>query len=60
MIGICLFWIRNPKLLGLPDLDPLVRSTDPDPSINKQKDQEKPVMGLLYDFLPLKNDVMYP
>jgi hypothetical protein len=49
--------------LDLPDPDPLVRSTDPDPSIIKQKYR---VVGktlipthlrLLYDFLSLKNDV---
>jgi hypothetical protein len=32
-------WIRIRMFLGLPDPDPLVRGTepDPDPSINKQK-----------------------
>ncbi len=34
----------GPYVLGLPDLDPLVKGTDPDPdpSIIKQKYQEKP------------------
>jgi hypothetical protein len=40
------FWIR--MLLGLPDPDPLVRGTDPDPSIIKQK--EKPRLLLFVDF----------
>jgi hypothetical protein len=31
------FRIRIRKFLGLPDLDSLVRGTDPDPSIIKQK-----------------------
>jgi hypothetical protein len=47
--------------LGLPDPDPLVRGTDPDPFIIKQKKVRKTlipiVLRLLYDFLSLKNDV---
>ncbi len=46
---------------GLPDPDPLVRGTDLDPSIMKQKYYEKPEFLLLCDFLLtfylLKNDV---
>jgi hypothetical protein len=36
--------LRIRMFLGLPDPDPLVRGTDPapDPSIIKQKQQEKP------------------
>jgi hypothetical protein len=30
-------WIRIRQLVGLPDLDPSLFCTDPDPSINKQK-----------------------
>ncbi len=29
--------VTDPKFLGLPDLNPLVRGTDPDPSISTQK-----------------------
>jgi hypothetical protein len=45
--------------LGLPDPDPLVRGTDPDPSIFKQKKKLvrktlfRIVLRLLYDFLSL-------
>jgi hypothetical protein len=37
--------------LGLSDPDPLVRVTDPDPFIIKQKNLEKPSFLLFCDFL---------
>ncbi len=41
-----------------PDQDPIVRGTDPDPSIIKQRKTLIPtVLLLLYDFFSLKNDV---
>jgi hypothetical protein len=44
-----------------PDSDPLLRGTDQDPSIIKQKIGRKTliptVLWILYDFLSLKNDV---
>jgi hypothetical protein len=53
--------------LGLPDPDPLVRGTDPDPSpdfYHQTKIERKTliptVLSLLYDFLSLKNDVNIP
>jgi hypothetical protein len=49
-------------ILGLldPDPNPEFICTDPDPSINKQKNEEKPCFLLFCDFfyfLSLKNDV---
>jgi hypothetical protein len=48
--------------LGLPDHNPLVRVTDPDPSIlssskNRKKALIPGVLRLLQGFLSLKNDV---
>ena len=37
------FRVQIRKFLDLPDPDPLVRGTDPDPSITTQKYQEKPL-----------------
>ncbi len=51
------------RYLGLldPDPDPLVRDMDPDPSSkNSKKTLDSYVLGLLFDFLPLKNDVNIP
>jgi hypothetical protein len=54
------------KFSGLLDPDPLVRGTvlDLDPSIIKQKQEEKPSFLLFYDFymtfLSLNNDVNVP
>jgi hypothetical protein len=43
--------------LGLPDPDPLVKGTDPDPP-NQSKIVVKPLIStVLYDFLSVKNDV---
>ncbi len=55
-----MFRIR--MFLGIldPDPDPLVRGTDQDPSIIKQKKRKTLipiVLRLLFDFLSLKNDV---
>ncbi len=45
--------------LGLldPDPDPLVRGMDPDPSLSKNS--KKNLDFYCFDFLSLKNDVMY-
>jgi hypothetical protein len=45
--------IRIRKFLGLPDLDPLVRGTDPDPnpSIIKKKCKETPNFHYFVTFL---------
>jgi hypothetical protein len=45
-------------VLGLPDPDPLVRGTDPDPNLSIVKKNSKKNLhsSLLYDFLSLKND----
>ncbi len=43
-IRICMF-------LGLPDLDPSLFCTDPDPSIKEKKEQEKPCFLLFCDFI---------
>jgi hypothetical protein len=42
--------------LGLPDPDPLVRDTDPDPSIIS-KNSKKNSDSYCFDFFSLKNDV---
>jgi hypothetical protein len=48
--------------LGVPDPDPLVRGTDPDPALEHQakivrKTLIPTVLWLLYDFLSLRQDV---
>ncbi len=50
---------EDPYVLGLPDPDPLVRDTDPDPSITS-KNSKKNIDSYWYDFLSLKNDVNVP
>ncbi len=52
------FRIRIRKFLGLPDLDPLVRGTVLDPSINKQK--YFCCFVIYYDFLSLINYINGP
>jgi hypothetical protein len=49
--------------LGLPDLDPLVRGMDPDPSVimqNSKKNLDSYYFVTLFDFLSFKNDVNVP
>ncbi len=54
---IAVLWIRIHMFWGLPDSDPSL-FTDPDPSINKQKNYEKvwisTIFLLLLDFFSLK------
>jgi hypothetical protein len=56
--------IRIRMYLGLPDPDPLVRYTDPDPSIIKQNSQQNLdsfcFVTSLCDSLSLKNVVSVP
>jgi hypothetical protein len=48
--------------LGLPDLDPLVRGMDPDPSSSKKskKNLDSYCFVTSFGFLSLKNDVNVP
>jgi hypothetical protein len=58
-------WIhRIHMFLGLPDPDPIVRGMDPDPDPfiimqNSKKNLDSYYFVTLFDFLSLKNDVMY-
>ncbi len=47
---------RIRRFLGLPDPDPLVRGTDPDPSIIKQKKVRRTMIPTVL-WISLKNDV---
>jgi hypothetical protein len=52
-------------VLGLPDLDPSIFSTDLDPSINKKKSKKnldfyRTIFLILYDFLSMKTDANVP
>ncbi len=54
---------RIHMFLGLPDLDPLVRGMDPDPSVimqNSKKNLDSYYFVTLFDFLSFKNDVNVP